>query len=245
MDRLRVPGYLLAALLLVGGLSCSLGTLLVQAPTPTRLSTKTPRPTFTFTPNWTPTRMPTATVTPTVPPPTATPVPPPTATPGKKEKAPPTPAPAEEEDSPTPRPAKPKPTAEPTATPAQQYAFTVTPYKFDTGSAVETRVTEYVIEVFDASTGQFEDLLGYQFELVDPSGTEHLSNMSGGRNHTTGEGLGDDRWFNAEAKIAPYMPGHYKAWLVKDGVQQSPVIEFDLAAQPYQYIHLDFFKPHQ
>jgi len=246
MIRLKLSLCLVAGALVASSLACSLGTLLVRAPTPTRQPTKTPRPTFTFTPNWTPTRMPTATVTPTPLPPTITPTPPPTVTPAKRAKATPTEPPAaEEEDSPTPRPAKPKPTAEPTATPTAQYPFSVTPYTFNTGSAVETRVTGYVIEVYDASTGQFQDLEGYQFVLVDPQGNQHLSNTSGGRNHTTGEGLGDDRWFNAEAKISPYMSGHYKAWLVKDGTQQSPAIEFDMASQPNQYVHLDFFKQHQ
>jgi hypothetical protein len=245
MNRLKSPGYLLAVVLLVSGLACSLGTLLVRVPTPTRQPTKTPRPTFTFTPNWTPTRMPTATDTLTPLPPTATPIPPPTAKPAKPAKAAATPDTPVPGDTPTRRPAKPKPTAEPTATPTPQYSFTVTPYTFNTGSAVETRVTGYVIEVFDASTGQFQDLSGYQFVLVDPQGSQHLSNMSGGRNHTTGEGLGDDRWFNTEAKISPYTSGHYRAWLVKDGVQQSPAIEFDLASQPNQYVHLDFFRQHQ
>jgi hypothetical protein len=107
---------------------------------------------------------------------------------------------------------------------------------------VETRVTALVVVVFDESTGQFDDEDGFQVVLVDPLGAEHLSNMSGGKNHSTGEGLGDDHWFNAEVKVAPYIPGTYRAWLVKDGVQKSPEVEFTMAASPLQYVHLDFYR---
>jgi hypothetical protein len=136
-------------------------------------------------------------------------------------------------DTPTPE--------QPTATPTPQYPFTVTPYIHDTGSALETRVTAHVVKEIDFSTGSYDTLNGYQVVLVDPLGQQHQSNMSGGRNHSTGEGLGDDHWFNTEVKVAPYTPGTYRAWLVKDGVQQSPEFEFTLAASPFQYIHLDIF----
>jgi hypothetical protein len=106
---------------------------------------------------------------------------------------------------------------------------------------VETRITAFVVKEIDFSSGSYETLTGYQVVLVDPSGQEHLSNISGGRNHSTGEGLGDDHWFNTEVKISPYTPGTYRARLVKDGVQQSPEIEFNMAASPYQYVHLDIF----
>ncbi len=230
------------AAVFMGSMSCSVGTLLVRAPTPTLQPTKTPRPTFTFTPDWTPTLLPTFTPTLSPVPPTDTPTPavPPTNTPGAVPTDTPPPA-----DTPVPA-APPPPTdtptpAEPTATPLPEFPFTVTPYIFNTGSALETRITAYVIEVFDASVGHFQDLHEYQVKLIDPMGSEHLSNLSGGRNHTTGEGLGDDRWFNAEVKISPYTPGRYRAWLVKGGVQLSPEIEFELATQPAQYVHLDFF----
>jgi hypothetical protein len=99
-----------------------------------------------------------------------------------------------------------------------------------------------VIKVKDASIGDFDMMYDYQVVLVDPQGQEHLSNLSGGRNHSTGPGLGDDHWFNTEVKISPYMPGAYRAWLVKDGVQESPEIEFTLTASPFQYVHLDIFS---
>jgi hypothetical protein len=233
-SKMLVP---LLSLALMSSLGCSVGALLVRAPTPTMQPTKTPRPTFTFTPDWTPTRMPTMTPTTT---PTETPTPVPTDTPVAPTETPTdTPEPEEPpppEDTPTP--------SEPTATPTPQYRFTVTPYIFNTASALETRVTAYVVEIFDASTGHFKDMYDYQVKLIDPMGGEHMSNMSGGRNHTTGPGLGDDRWFNTEVKFSPYTPGHYKAWLVKDGEQQSPAIEFDMSATPTQYVHLDFFLNH-
>lgn len=239
MKHQSLPGLLLVVAL-VGSLGCSVGTLLVRVPTPTPLPTKTPRSTFTFTPNWTPTPSPTSTSTPTPIPPTATPTPAVTPTP--------TAAPAT--DTPVPRPthtpvpqpptATPTP-APPTATPTPQYPFTVTPYIHNTGPALETRVTAHVARIINASTGDVPDLYGYQVVLVDSQGREHLSNMSGGRNHSTGAGLGDDHWFNTEVKIAPYTPGAYRAWLVKDDVQQSPEIEFTVAASPFQYVHLDFY----
>jgi hypothetical protein len=245
-NRKSLPPWLLLVAVLMGSMSCSVGTLLVRAPTPTLQPTKTPRPTFTFTPDWTPTLLPTFTPTLSPVPPADTPTPeaPPTNTP----EAAATDTPSPPTDTPVPA-APPPPTdiptpAEPTATPPPEYAFAVTSYSFNTGSALETRITAYVIEVFDASVGHFQDLHEYQVKLIDPMGGEHLSNMSGGRNHTTGEGLGDDRWFNAEVKISSYTPGRYRAWLVKDGVQMSPEIEFELATQPAQYVHLDFFLEH-
>ncbi len=238
MKRRLIPCLLLLALL--STLGCSVGTLLVRAPTPTSRPTKTPRPTFTFTPNWTPTRLPTMTGTPT-PIPTDTPVP--TNTP---EAPTDTPVPPEEPAEPAepPPPADTPTPEEPTATPTPEFAFTFEAFTFDTQGALETRVTAYVVEVFDASVGHFKDMYDYQVTLIDPSGAEHLSNMSGGKNHTIGEGLGNDRWFNVEVKFSPYTPGHYKAWLVKDGVQQSPVVEFDMSPSPTQYEHIDFQLNH-
>jgi hypothetical protein len=157
--------------------------------------------------------------------PTNTPVPPPPTN---------TPVPQPPTNTPPPPP--------PTDTPAPQYPFTITPYIHNTGSALETRITAHVVKEIDFSIGSFESLVGYQFVVVDPLGREQLSNMSGGKNHSTGEGLGDDHWFNAEAKISPYTPGAYRAWLVKDGVQQSPEVEFTLASTPFQYVHLDIFQ---
>ena len=98
-----------------------------------------------------------------------------------------------------------------------------------------------MVKEIDFSVGSYDTLVGYQVTLVDPLGVQYQSNMSGGRNHSTGEGLGDDHWFNTEVKVSPYTPGTYRAWLVKDGLQQSSEFEFTLAASPFQYIHLDIF----
>jgi len=243
--RRKLLSSLLLVILLVGSLGCSVGRLLVRVPTPTTVPTKTPRPTFTFTPYLTPTPLPTPSSTFTLIPPTDTPTTAPTDTPeiatAEAELPTPTPLP------PTNTPAAPPPPADtptpepPTATPTPQYPFTVTPYIHNTGSALETRVTAHVVKEIDFSTGSYDTLDGYQVILIDPVGQQHQSNMSGGRNHSTGEGLGDDHWFNTEVKVAPYTPGTYRAWLVKDGVQQSPEAEFTLAASPFQYIHLDIF----
>jgi hypothetical protein len=243
MKRKSLPPLLLG-LILAGSLGCSVGSLLVQVPTPTPQPTKTPRPTFTFTPNWTPTPLPTPTITPTPIPPTVTPTPEATQTPTAEAEpptatstpAPPTntPAPQLPTDTPTPAP--------PTATPAPEYPFVVkNTWTHDTGSAVEARITAHVIEVFDESTGRYNDLFDYQILLIDPLGAEHLSNLSGGKNHSTGPGLGDDHWFNTEVKVSPYLPGVYRAKLVKGGIQQSPEVEFTLASSPFQYVHLDFW----
>jgi hypothetical protein len=229
--------------MLVSSLGCSVGRLLVQAPTPTLAPTKTPRPTFTFTPNWTPTLFPTPTITSTPLPPAATPTPEATATPEAVAVVPTdTPPPPPPTNTPVPQPPTDTPTpAPPTATPTPEYPFTVTPYVYNTGSPLETRITGYVIKIKDASIGDFDLMQDYQIMLIDPQGGEHLSSPSGGRNHSTGEGLGDDHWFNTEVKISPYMAGKYRIWLVKDGVQESPELELNLIATPYQYVHLDFF----
>ena len=235
---------LLLVIILAVSLGCSVGRLLVRVPTPTPQPTMTPRPTFTFTPYLTPTPLPTPTFTVTSIPPTDTPTVVPTATPEEAtaEAASPTPAPQPPTNTPAPQPPTDTPTPEqPTATPTPQYPFTITPYIHDTGSAVETRVTAHVVKEIDFSTGSYETLNGYQVVLVDPQGGQHQSNLSGGRNHSTGEGLGDDHWFNTEVKVAPYTPGTYRVWLTKDGTQQSPESEFTLAATPFQYVHLDIF----
>ena len=233
------PGLLLVVALL-GGLGCSVGTLLVRVPTLTPQPTKTPRPTFTFTPNWTPTPTPSPTATLTPVPPTATPTsaatqtptPGPTATRTRRPTN--TPAPQAPTDTPTPAP--------PAATPTPKYTFDVTDqvvHNIIGGVALEVRVTGYIVIIKDASKGYYDCGDGYQIALVDPSGREHLSGPSGGRNHTTGVGLGDDHWFSAEVKFSPYTPGPYKARLVKDGVQQSPEVEFTLPGSA-AYVWLQF-----
>jgi hypothetical protein len=237
-----LPGLLLVAALLAS-LGCSVGTLLVRVPTLTPRPTRTPRPTFTFTPNWTPTPSPspTATVTP-VPPSvtftpaaTQTPTPAPTATRTRRPTN--TPAPEAPADTPTPAP----PTAPP-ATPTPQYAFVLKESSVENigGTALETRVTAWVIILKNESTGDYACGDSYQIALVDPSGREHLSNLSGGQNHTIGAGLGGDHWFNVEVKFSPYTPGPYKAHVVRDGVQQSPEVEFTLpGATAYFWARFD------
>jgi len=236
------PSLLLVAALLAS-LGCSVGTLLVRVPTLTPRPTRTPRPTFTFTPNWTPTPSPSPTATVTPVPPTATltpaatqtPTPAPTATRARRPTN--TPAPEVPTDTPTPAP----PT-QPAATPTPQYAFVVKESSVENigGIALETRVTAFVTVCKDVSKGYCDCGDSYQIALVDPAGQEHLSNLSGGKNHTLGPSLGGDHWFNVEVKFPPYTPGPYKARVVKDGVQQSPEVEFTLpGTTAYFWVWLD------
>jgi hypothetical protein len=105
--------FLVAVLLLVSGLGCSVGRLIARAPTETPTPVKTLRPTFTSTPDWTAT--PTETPTPTNTPiptatslPTDTPTPEPSATlapTNTRPPPPPTDTPAPTEVPPTPTPA--------------------------------------------------------------------------------------------------------------------------------------------
>ena len=79
--------------------------------------------------------------------------------------------------------------------------------------------------------------------VVDPQGTEHLSDPIPVKQVIPSTAGGDAHLYNVEMKIQPYIPGHYKAWVVIDGKQESPVEEFDMASSPNQYVHLDFFPP--
>ena len=173
MKNCKALPWLLLVALLMGSLSCSVGTLLVRAPTPTLQPTKTPRPTFTFTPNWTPTLLPTFTPTLSPVPPADTPTPevPPTNTPGAVATDTPSPptdtpvpaAPPPPTDTPTP--------AEPTATPLPEYPFEVVPYTYNMESALENRVTAHVVIEGTGggfAVGDFDTAEGYQIKLVDP-----------------------------------------------------------------------------
>ncbi|MDX1522509.1 MAG: hypothetical protein R3264_12855 [Anaerolineae bacterium] len=240
-------GLLLFGLLSLAGLGCSLGALLVQGPTPTPTTVKTPKPTFTFTPPWTPTFTPTPTPFPTnTPIPTDTPVPTnsPTAEDAEEE------APAEDTPEPEPvsdAPAEPPPptdtpTPEPSPTPAFEF---VAGYNIhDTGSPGETRITGWIY--LDKGPGFFKSLPGFQMKAVAPDGNVYLSELSGdGFSDSTVPGTGDNHRMNTKLEIRPYTPGTYKLSLVEGDVQMSPEIEFDLSANPMQYIHFDFSKKEQ
>jgi hypothetical protein len=229
-------------LVIVAGLSlgCSIGSLMVQSPTPTPTRFKTPQPTFTFPPYWTPTfagpgRTPTPTSTPT---PTDTA----TLTPTKEQpqeaavssqatEAPP--APVEPSSTPTPE--------EPTATPTPAFPFNVVYYKHDTGSPGETRMTAWIR--VDYSPGKFKTLSGFQVKALAPDGNSYLSEVSGaGPGDSTVKGTGDNHNMNTKLEFRPYTPGAYKVYLVEGDVQVSPEVEFTMAEEPRQYIHFDFFK---
>jgi hypothetical protein len=225
---------------LVFSLGCSIGSLIVQAPTPTPTRYKTPRPTYTFTPEWTATftPSPTATDTPTpAPTPTVTPTPSETPEGGEAAVEPvaqqPPPPPAEPTATPTPEP--------PTATPTPEFPFQVVYYVHDTGSPGETRMTAWIRR--DSGPGLFKTLSGFQVKALAPDGNTYLSEMSGtGPGDSTVKGTGDNHNMNTKLEFRPYTPGDYTIYLVEGGVQVSPEIKLTLSAEPRQYVHFDFFK---
>ncbi len=230
---------------LVITLGCSLGGVVVQAPTPTPTRFKTPKPTFTLTPVRTPTLTPTATPTPTdTPTPTNTPTPTPTENPEEVDVATaepppevvPEPAPVEPVQPPdTPTPEEPTPTA----TPA--FPFNVVYTTHDTGSPGETRLTAWVR--IDYEPGRFKTLSGFQMRAIGPNGNTYLSEVSGpGFSDSTVPGTGDNHWMNTKLEVRPYTPGTYRVALVEGDVQMSPEIDVTFGAEPMQYIHFDFFK---
>lgn len=236
---------------IVATLGCSVGTLLVQVPTPTLSVEKTRQPTFTITPIKTATPTPTATPTETstaTPTPTHTPTPSPTS--GDTSAAPAQPAqsaqPAAAPVEPA-APAEPPPTptpAEPTATPTPAFPFNVVYYQHDTGSPGETRITGWIR--LDIGPGQFKTLSNFQIKAVAPDGNTYLSEPSGsGTADSTAPGTGDNHRMNTKLEIKPYTPGVYKIQLVEGGVQVSQEIEVTLNAEPRQYTHLEFFKLQQ
>jgi hypothetical protein len=227
-------------LLLIGltlSLGCSVGALLVQVPTPTPEPHKTPIPTFTFTPVRTPTFTPSPTPTETfTPTPTDTPSPTPTETSEAEISAvqPAEPAePVEPTATPTPE--------EPTPTPPPAYPFNVVYFQHDTGSPGETRMTGWAR--IDYGPGQFKSLANFQMKVIAPDGNEYLSDVSGpGASDSTVKGTGDNHLMNMKLEIRPYTPGAYKIFLVEGGIQVSPEIELTLSADPMQYVHFDFFR---
>jgi hypothetical protein len=234
--------FLVGLVSLTFSLGCSVGALLVQAPTPTPLPHKTPKPTFTLTPFYTPTRTPTPTFTPTS---TETPTPSPTPTETPEAIAP---AAAAQPVSVAPaQPVEPPPTPtpeEPMATPTPAFPFNVVYFQHDTGSPGETRITGWIR--LDLGPGRFKSLADFQMKVLAPNGVEYLSELSGpGATDSTVPGTGDNHLMNTKLEIRPYTPGVYKVFLVEGGLQVSPEIELNLSAEPRQYVHFDFFKQEQ
>lgn len=238
------PAFLwIVAVSVIFNLGCSLGALVVQAPTATPTRDKTPRATYTFTPDWTPTFTPSATPTET---PTATMTPTATLTPSEATEGaeaaqaeappppPPPPPPAEEAPAP-PSPEVPEATTEP------EFPFQVNYFVHDTGSPGETRMTAWIRRDFDP--GIFKTLEGFQMRALAPDGNAYLSEISGpGAGDSTVKGTGDNHNMNTKLEFPPYTPGLYKITLVEGGVQVSPEIEITLSEEPMQYVHFDFFE---
>jgi hypothetical protein len=221
-------------------LGCSVGSLVVQAPTPTLPPRKTIKPTFTPTPYRTPTFTPTTTPTETPSPtPTDTPTPTPTEPPPEESDSAAQPA-AEARSEPAEPTATPTP-EEPTATPTPAFPFNVVYYQHDTGSPGETRMTGWIRA--DFGPGKFKSLANFQINVVAPDGNTYLSEMSGpGATDSTVPGTGDNHLMNTKLEITPYTPGTYRLFLVEGGLQVSPEVELTLSADPLQYVHIDFFK---
>lgn len=242
------PIWLWGLVIFIGvvfSLGCSVGALLVQAPTPTVPVNKTRQPTFTITPIKTATPTPSATPTETstaTPSPTQTPTEPPS--PENTVAAPAQPPAALVEPA---APAEPPPTptpVEPTATPTPAFPFNVVYYQHDTGSAGETRITGWIR--LDIGPGQFKTLSNFQIKALAPDGNTYLSEPSGsGTADSTSPGTGDNHRMNTKLEFRPYTPGLYKIQLVEGGVQVSPEIEITLNTEPRQYTHFEFFKQQQ
>ena len=82
---------------------------------------------------------------------------------------------------------------------------------------------------------------GYQMRLVDTYGGVHLSDVSGpGGTASTCADCGDRRKMNMKIEIPGYTPGTYHVTLVQGEKQVSPEVTFTLAADPLQYVHVDF-----
>ncbi|OQY43411.1 MAG: hypothetical protein B6242_14700 [Anaerolineaceae bacterium 4572_78] len=235
---------------LIIGLGCSLGSLLVQAPTPTPTPTKTPRPIFTATLFPTDTPLPTNTPLPTdtntpvievIEEPTAVP---PTDTPIPTNTSPPQPPPQPQPPTNTPIPTNtplPIDTPLPTATPAPSYPFPANVITHLTGSQVEFRISGLVWKG-DVSTGYGETMANLHMRVIIPTGAEELSNISAPSINQSTRG-GDNHTMNFEYKHSPYLPGKYTVHLMRDSEQIAPTVE--IIAQegpPFTYAHIDFVR---
>lgn len=224
-------------------LGCSVGSLVVRSGTPTPTPLKTPRPTYTFTPDWTVTFTPSPTFTPSATPiPTETPIPAESSETSGEAAEPRIEEPVVEAAPPVPTEPPPTPTPEePTATPTPSFPFRVVYYKHDTGSPGETRMTAWVR--LDYEPGVFKTLSGFEMKAVAPDGNTYTSELSGpGAGDSTVPGTGDNHPMNTKLEFQPYTPGVYRVYLEEAGVQVSPEVEFELSAEPRQYIHFEFFK---
>jgi hypothetical protein len=239
LTRRKALPSLVLAIMLVSSLGCSVGRLLVQAPTPTLAPTKTPRPTFTFTPNWTPTLFPTPTITSTPLPPAATPTPEATATPEAVAVVPTdTPPPPPPTNTPVPQPPTDTPTpAPPTATPAPAYPFVCQLITHPTGNPQYTYITGSVHKWVDQSQVNAAAQTGYVLVIISPAG-EYTSTVSGpGTTDSRGPGLGDNHAMNMKVEFSPYTPGEYRGYLALNGQQVSEEIQFTMQSDPQTYAH--------
>jgi hypothetical protein len=112
---------------------------------------------------------------------------------------------------------------------------------FDTGAPQLTRITGMVWKILDVNLAMYEGEPGYQMRLVDPNGGVHLSDVSGlGGTDSTCRDCGDNQRMNMKVEFPPYLPGTYHVKLVQEEKQMSKEVEFTLAANPSQYVHVNF-----
>lgn len=190
---------------------------LPPSPTPPPTPTNTRVPTWTPSPTYTPTatRVPSSTPVPT---PTHTPLPAPTLAPASE------PTPAAPEPSPTP-----------------EFPYDAMVRVFDTGAPQMTRVTGMVWKIVDLNLAIYDGEAGYQMRMVGPQGDVHLSEVSGiGGADSTCPDCGDNQRMNMKIEFAPYVPGTYLITLVQGEKQSSPEVTVTLAADPQQYVHVNF-----
>lgn len=249
-------------IMLMIGLGCSVGRLLVSAPQPTPTPTKTPKATFTAT--LIPTETPIPTFTPTLNPVssdstttdneetntseegdtseegnTSTNEEPETIEESPTETPTPTEVPPTATSGPptaTNTPAPPPPptaTPAPTDTPVPSYPYPGVLVTHPTGGEVEFRISGFVWEG-DISTGFGEAQAGFQMEVITPNGEREVSEVSVGPSagDSTVRGAGDNHSMNFQYKRAGYIPGTYKVSLMKDGAQMSPTVEVVAQAGP-------------
>ena len=191
---------------------------------PTSTPTRPPTPTNTRVPTWTPspTYTPTATRVPT-----NTPVPTPTDTP--------VPAPANRGS-----PSASAPAATP-PTPTPEFPNYTMVRVFDTGSPQVTRVTGMVWKIISVNLALYDGEPGYQMRLVDPNGNVYISDVSGiGGTDSTCNDCGDNQRMNMKIEFSPSLPGTYRVSLLYGEEQMAPEVEFIMAANPVQYIHVNF-----
>jgi hypothetical protein len=230
--------FLLATLLLGGGLGCSVGRLIVRAPTETPTPVRTPRPTFTPTPDWTAT--PTSTPTPTntlIP--TATPTPVDTPTPAPSD----TPLPTETRPPPPPTDTPAPTEILPTPTPA--YEFTLAHSETMPGIGGPCAGNNFVtLEIRLSSAEDDVAMVGYVVQATNKTTGQVVDSEPSGEMNFSAPGQG----WNHRLNLKIDLPGGYdgSTWefhVISSGGQQiSPSWEWTLDPNCYNPAFVNWRK---